>query len=146
MMDLLINNGLTFEKNNNKDIIYSINEQEYKKINNFSNVLTKLNYSEVDKFIKYKNILYKDNNYYLLNNSKKEVISYIGSNINITNYTDEYVIFTSNNYYCDNYKYLGLLDSEPECNYIKEESTFKLVFLENNLVIDNLDSIINIIK
>lgn len=146
MMELLVDDGLTFEKNNsNKDSIYSINNKDYKKIINFSNVLTKLSNNEIDKYIKYKDILYKDNNYYLL---KDKIVNtnYIGSKIKIDSYTDEYVILKSNNYYCDDYKYIGLIDKDLECNYKIEDSTFKLVFVDNNLVIDNLDSLINIIK
>lgn len=146
MMDLLVDDGLTFEKNNsNRDIIYSINNKEYKKITNISNVLTKISNSEIDKFIKYKDILYKDNNYYLLKDNNINT-SYIGSKIKIDSYTNEYVMFISNNYYCDDYKYIGIIDEDVECNYKIKDSTFKLVFVENNLVIENLDSLINIIK
>ena len=146
MMSLIIGDGLTFEKNDkNKDIIYSINNKEYKKINNFSNVLTKLTNNEIEKYIEYKKILNKDNSYYILKGNKINT-NYIGSKIKIDSYTNEHIIFTSSNYYCDNYKYIGSIDKEVDCNYQKKESTFKLVFKENNLVIDNLDSLINIIK
>ena len=143
-MSLFMKDGFTFEVKNNKNKIYNINGKDYYKITNYSIISTKLKEKEIDKFNKYLNILFKDNNYYLL--IKKIDTNYIGSNIVIDNYNDSNVIFKSINYYCDNHKYIGEVSNNIDCNYQKKESYFTTTFNDNNLLIDNIEELINIIK
>lgn len=145
MMDILLNDNFTYEKNSsNKDKIYNIKGTDYKRITNMNTVLNKLDSNELDKFMKYKGIIQKDNDYYI--NSNKINTNYIGSSINIDSFDNTYVIFKSINYYCDNYKYIGNIKNDIDCNYTKKESTFKTKFINDNLVINNFEDIINIIK
>lgn len=144
-MDILVNNKFEYEKNSNgKDKIYSFNGKDYKKITNISIILSKISENSIDKFMEYKNIIKKDNNYYILNNSSINT-TYIGSNITINEYSNEYVIINSINYYSDTDSYQGLIEDDINCKN-KGESTFKITFKNNNIVIDNIDELINIIK
>lgn len=145
MVDILKNDGLTYEKNNsNKDKIYNIDGVDYKRITNISAAFNKIDNTEIDKFMKYMGIINNNNNYYI--NHIKIQTNYVGSTLNIEKYDDENVIFKSINYYCDNYKYIGNIKNDIDCNYTKKESTFKTKFINDNLVITNLEDILNIIK
>ena len=145
IMDILVKNSFDYEKNSNgKDKVYSINRTDYKKITNISILFSKIKEQDIDKFISYRNILIKDNNYYMLNDYNIET-SYIGSHIKINGYTDDYINIKSIDYYCDDEEYMGIIDDEIICNNTKE-SNFKIVFINNELIFDNLEDLINIVQ
>lgn len=146
----LINNKyvFTYEKDaNGKVKLYSINEyNNYRKIQNFMLVSNTLKQNELEKYINLKKIIKHENNYYIETYQEEYNNKYVGSIIDIKNYDNDYVYFTSTNYYCENYKYLGLLEDEPNCNHTTTNSEFTIVLENNNLRINNLEDIINILK
>ena len=60
--------------------------------------------------------------------------------------TSMYPDFNSLNYYCSNYKYIGELNSLPECNYSTTKTTFKLTLEDNILLITSYEDLKNVIK
>ncbi|MBE6156319.1 MAG: hypothetical protein E7161_01045 [Firmicutes bacterium] len=147
----LLNNSdiWEFERDvNGKIIYYAINNyNQYKKIRNFHIVNTTLNSVEIQKYMNEKNIIKYENNYYIETNNDEELKSnYIGSNIEIKSYDNNYVYFKCINYYCDDYEYNGIIEEIPSCNYTDSESIFTLVLENNNLRVNNLEEIRNIIK
>jgi len=149
-IELLTNsNVLEYEKDkNNKIIYYSINDyNNYKKIRNFYIVKTTLSSIETKKYMELKNIIEYENSYYIESNNKVFMKNdYIGSDIDIDSYDDKYVYFKIINYYCVDYKYIGIIENLPSCNYTNNESIFTLVLENNNLRVNNIEEIKNIIK
>lgn len=143
-IDFLLNKGFIYEKNNKgKDNIYKFNNKDYKKIMNISSIMFKIN--NIDSFINYKNIIIYDNEYYVIND--KINTNYIGSKLKIDSYSNSKVILKSINYYCDNYEYIGnIKDDNIKCNYKKNESNIELIFNNRELIINNIDELIKIIK
>jgi len=150
-INLLINKDvLEFEKNlNGKYAYYSVdNCNNCKKIVNavsFTNILSD---SEINKYMVSNNIIKYENLYYIKDNIDYEYNkNYIGSIIDIDSYDDKYTYFKSINYYCDNsVKYLGILDEEPDCNYTKKVTSFKIKLENKNIRLDNLESLKDIVK
>ena len=141
-------NNLLVEKNsNNRIVFYSIEDKSgYKKIQNFNEVKAILTKDEIEKYMLKNKIIEYKNNYYILDNKFKYNDSYVGSEVNILKYDDEYVYFKCINYYCDDYQFEGLLNKAPTCDYQKNESEFTLTKENNNLRINDLESISKIIE
>ena len=123
-------NNLEVETNHNNVIrFYSINDyDEYKKINNFLTVINTLNINDLRKYME-----------------EKTNQDYIGSIIEISDYDDKYIYFNSENYYCTDSEYIGLLETKPTCDYTVKNTTFKLVLEEDELKISNIEDIRKII-
>ncbi len=140
-------NNLEVETNHNNVIrFYSINDyDEYKKINNFLIVINTLNISDLRKYMEEKRIIKVDNNYYIENYEDITNQDYIGSIIEISDYDDKYIYFNSENYYCADSEYIGLLETKPTCDYTIKNTTFKLVLEEDELKISNIEDIRKII-
>lgn len=146
-IDLLNGNGLEYEKNSDGQIkLYSINNyNNYKKITNstqFTNIFSDL---ALNDFMKYKKIIKHENNYYveLSNNTSNK---YIGSIVDIVSYDTKYVYFTAENYYCDNYNYIGKIKEVPSCNYTKDNTSFVLLLEQNNLKMNSIEELKLILK
>jgi len=147
-MELLLNEDVfDYAKNTNGKITYySINKiNTYKKIKNFSIVKNILNENSIKDYMEYKNIIYYEDSYYI-NNEEIINTNYIGSIIDILSYDDEKVIFNSINYYCDNNKYIGILNEKPTCNYETKETKFSIDFIDNTFRISNLEDFKQIIN
>lgn len=131
----LLNDKDVFEyaKNNDGSIKkYAIeNINDYIKINNFSIALNTFTDSSLKEYMNKKDIIYFEDNYYM-KDYINESNNYIGSIIDIDTYDNSKITFKSINYYCDNTKYIGLLEDIPECNYTFNETKFNIV-LENNM-------------
>ncbi len=131
----LLNDKDVFEyaKNNDGSIKrYAIeNINDYIKINNFSIAINTFSDSSLKEYMNKKEIIYFEDNYYI-KNYKNESNNYIGSIIDIDTYDASKITFKSINYYCDNTKYIGLLEDIPKCNYTFNETKFSIV-LENNI-------------
>lgn len=147
IMLLKDNKAFTYETNNSGKINYYAigNYKEYKKITNFWLVTNTFSKEEITNFMNYKKIIKHENNYYIEKYLTND-IHYVGSIIDIEKYNDSYVYFTSTNYYCDNYDYLGVLNDKPNCNYREEESKFSIVLENNYLRINDLEEIKSIIN
>lgn len=147
-MELLLNQDVfDYAKNTNGKITYySINKiNTYKKIKNFSIVKNILNENSLKDYMEYKNIIYYEDSYYI-NNEEIINTNYIGSIIDILSYDDEKVIFNSINYYCDNNKYIGILNEKPTCNYETKETKFSIDFIDNTFRISSLEDFKQIIN
>lgn len=140
--------NLEFARDNSNDIEYYMigNFTNYKKLLEFTLISNTLSSKEITKYMNDKKIIEHDNHYYMGNNNEKINYDYIGSNIEISNYDDNYVYFTSINYYCKNSKYLGIIEENPNCEYTTKESNFTLVKENNNLRINDYQSIAEIIE
>ena len=144
---LVLDKGLNYEQNSNGKInYYSIdNYTKCKKITNFWLVNNTFSDKEINKFMEYKKIINKENNYYI-EEYKSQKSNYIGSIIEMDGYDESLVYFSSVNYYCENYEYIGVIDEEPDCNYEKEATKFSIILENNRIRINNLEEIKNIIK
>ena len=146
-IELLTNKDVfEYAKGNDNEIkYYSINKiNNYQKIKNFSIVKNILSESAIVDYMNSKNIINFENSYYIVLKDE-EKINYIGSIINIDSYTNNTVTFKSINYYCDNYKYIGLIDEMPNCNYETKETKFNLIYKDNTFRIANIEEFKNII-
>lgn len=129
----LVKSDFIYEKSKSGfENIYALrNFNKYKKIMDYQLISNTLTNSEIEKYMDSRKIII-DNNYYYIENYDITInIKYIGSIIEIDSYDDKYIYFKSENYYCDNYNYEGILDSVPSCDYVSNNSNFTLV-LENN--------------
>ena len=146
-IELLTNKDVfEYAKGNDNEIkYYSINKiNNYQKIKNFSIVKNILSESAIVDYMNSKNIINFENSYYIVLKDE-EKINYIGSIINIDSCTNNTVTFKSINYYCDNYKYIGLIDEMPNCNYETKETKFNLIYKDNTFRIANVEEFKNII-
>jgi len=147
-VSLLKDNVFEYEKNNNENIqYYSINDyNNYKKIKNSYKMTNILSNNALEKYMELKKIIKNENDYYIEDYKNNIDTNYIGSIIEIDKYNDNYVYFKSINYYCDNTKYIGILDSIPKCSYTSNESILTIINENNNLKINNIEEIQNILK
>ena len=122
-----------FEKNLEESIKkYAINGvTDYKKITNFSIAINSFTEKSLQDYMDYKKIIYFENDYYIESNKINDN-NYIGSNLKISDFSNNKVYFKSIDYYCNNYEYLGIIDELPKCNYTIKESNF-IIELENNI-------------
>ena len=147
-IELLINPDIfDYAKNTNGKItFYSINKvNTYKKIKNFSIVKNILNEDSLKKYMTDKNIIYYEDSYYI-NDEEFTNTNYIGSIIDILSYDDKKVTFSSVNYYCNNTKYIGILEEEPNCNYEIKKTNFNIDFIDNTFRISNIEEFKQIIN
>lgn len=146
-VNLLNNSAFDYARNLDQSIrYYSINEiNNYIKINNFSLAINNFSENGLKEFMEYKKIIYFENNYFM-EDKKLNTNNYIGSIIDIEKYDESSVLFKSVNYFCDNFNYLGILYEEPNCNYLKEESTFTVVFENNMFKINSINDFKFLIK
>lgn len=138
-INLLNNNAFEYTKNNDGSIKkYAINkENNYVKINNFSLVNNTLSENTLSEYMDLKKILYYENDYYMKENNIFND-NYVGSIIEIKDYNDNLITFSSLNYYCENSKYIGLLEDIPECIYTFNETEFNIVLENNMFKIENI--------
>lgn len=144
---LLDEDVFDYARNSNDKInYYSINKiKTYKKIKNFSIVKNALNEKSIKEYMEYKNIIYYENSYYI-NNQEVINTNYVGSIIDVLSYDDKKVVFNSLNYYCDNTKYIGIMEETPLCNYEEKATTFSVDYIDNTFRITSLEEFKQIIN
>ena len=143
----LVKNEYEYEINNNEIVIYSINNyNNYKKILNYSLISSTLKNNIIDSFLNNKKIISYKGEYFIESYENNYNRDYVGSILSINNYGDGFVTIKSINYYCEDSKFIGVLNEEPKCEYTKKESKFTLS-LENGLLkVNNLEEIERILK
>lgn len=142
------NLAFNYEKNNmNKLNIYAINDyNKYKKITNFNLVTNTISSSQLKDFMKLRKIINFENDYYMESYAQNYEGNLVGSTLEIQNYTDSIVTFKVVSYYCANEKYLGILESTPNCDYKKDIKTFTINNNSNLLRVNNYEELINILN
>ena len=143
----LVRNDYEYEIDNNEIELYSINNyNKYKKILNYSLISSTLKNNIIESFLNSKKIINYKNEYYIESYDNNYNRDYIGSILSINNHGKDFVTIKSTNYYCENSKFIGILNTEPDCDYTKTESKFTLS-LENNLLkVNNLEEIERILQ
>ena len=143
----LVKNDFEYEVNEDEFVLYSINDyNNYKKILNYSLISSTLKNNIIDSFLNNKKIINYKNEYYIESYDNNYNKDYVGSILSINNHGDKFVTIKSTNYYCENSKFVGVMNNEPNCEYTKTESKFTLS-LENNLLkVNNLEEIERILK
>lgn len=142
----LVKNDFEYEINDDEIELYSINDITYKKILNYSLINSTLKNNIINNFLNNKKIINYKNEYYIELYENNYNRDYVGSILSINNHGDKFVTIKSTNYYCKDSKFVGILNEEPDCEYIKTDTKFTLS-LENNLLkVNNLDEIEKILK
>ena len=143
----LVKNDFEYEIDNNEIVIYSINDyNNYKKILNYSLISSTLKNNIIESVLNSKKIINYKGEYFIESYENSYNKNYIGSILSINNHGDKFVTIKSTNYYCENSKFIGILNEEPECEYTKTESKFTLS-LENNLLkVNNFEEIERILQ
>lgn len=162
--DQILNKGKELYKDGinliiNKDYLnYEKEDNEYKKYsfkkngNNYNGYYKILDSSLIKKtfmddayvqFMNYKDIVYNDN-YYYIKNFKNIDTMLVGSILNIKNNDEKYVYIELTNYYCDNSKFIGYLDKQPDCNY-HTNKTMLTYYLDDYMKIYNFEELKSII-
>ncbi len=143
----LVKNDFEYEIDNDEFILYSINDyNSYKKILNYSLISSTLKNNIIDSFLNSKKIINYKDEYYIESYDNDYNKDYVGSILSINNHGDKFVTIKSTNYYCDDGKFIGVINTEPDCDYSKTESKFTLS-LENHLLkVNNLEEIERILK
>ncbi len=144
---LNINNYEYKMTNENKYELYNINGQDdYKKILSFDLIFHTFTEDDVDKFMENFGIVEEEKEFYIQETSMKTNKDYVGSIIDVFNYDKDYLYLKSDNYYCENGQFSGLLSEKPTCDYIYTSTTFKLKEENGNLRIADYEEILQIIK
>lgn len=129
------------------DNIYNIDNNSYVRVLNYNVIKDLFNnkdYLYYSESLGYKNV---DNLDYIKVFSKDIDTSYVGSIIKVIDYDEDTISYESNNYYCSDYKFIGILDSIPECNIIKNTtSSFKLRKYNNSIRVNDINDFIGIKK
>ena len=95
-----------------------------------------LNYEYYTNLVGYINYENKD---YIKIFSKELNNEYVGSIITLKEYDSDTITYESINYYCSDYKFIGILDKEPDCNIVKTtNNTFKLRKYNNSLKVNDI--------
>ncbi len=147
-LNILNNNNLSFEKNKNDSIkYYSIKDYStYKKILNMDNLFNIFSKDITEDYMKDKKIIKYNDEYYIENYVQNINKDYIGSNVEISSYDDNYVYFNSVNYYCKNEEYIGLITDEPNCDYVSTKTNFKVILEGSSLRILDYHELLKIIE
>jgi len=147
-IDLLNENVFLYEKDENDRVKYYFiyNYNKYKKITNFAQVNAVFIKDEINKFMELKNIIMYESSYYIEDYQEDFNNTYVGSTIELDSYDEHYVYFNSDNFYCDNANYVGLLYEEPNCNYKVTKTKFTVALENKDLKLNNLEEIKNIVK
>ncbi len=137
----LLDSDFIFELDNKDNIeYYSLGKKNnYRKIVNYSLLFSTLSSKARDKYIKDRDIVQNSNDYYMGNYIKEVKKNYIGSSLDIESYDKDKVVFSSVNYFCDNYEYIGIIVDNVECSYTETKTTWTMIMENNILKIDNLE-------
>ena len=143
----LVKNDFEYEIDNNEIVLYSINNyNNYKKILNYSLISNTLKNNLIDSFLNSKKIINYKGEYFIETYSNNYNNDYVGSVLSINNHGDNFVTINSTNYYCKDSKFIGVINTEPKCDYTKTESKFTLSLEGNLLKVNNLEEIERILK
>ncbi len=116
----------------------------YKKVDNLGSLINILNGNTVNNFLEEHQIIAYNNEYYIKEYDNPKINDkYVGSIINIKKYDDKYVYLESENYFCDNYHFIGLLEEKPNCLFTKTITTYKTMLSNNYLRITDYKEIEN---
>lgn len=153
--DLFINtvkysniNNFEYERDDKRDIKYYALENctKCKKILNINELFNRVTIADFTKFRNDYQIIEQKNSYYMADSKEKINQNYIGSIVKLKSYDENYAYFESTNYYCQNDKYIGLLEQEPSCEYTKTITNFKVTDENNTLKIVDLEEISKILQ
>ena len=144
----LLNNNFEYQKDKNgKDQYFSIqNYNKYRRIIDFDLITSSLSYEEINNYLDKHQIIIDNNKYYIKFYNSNLPGTYVGSLININSYDGSYVYFNSQNFYCDNYEYIGIIEEVPNCKYETTNTTFTLVLEDDILKLANLNEFESILK
>jgi len=147
-IDLLINEkAFDYEiLNNGKQKKYSIDSKNYFQISNFNLARNIFTIDGLVSYMQFKNIIENDNRFYIEDKEYNYNKDYIGSSLDIIDYYDDIIIFESNNYYCENNDYIGLIHELPSCKYNITKSKIKFKIENNTLKIMDIDGINKIVQ
>ncbi len=138
--------NLEFESVNDRINLYSFGEYEdYKKIINFNIISDVLSTDSIKYYINNYNIVENGLDYYYKGTSSIPN-DYVGSIINIDSYNDKEVTFSNANYFCENSTFIGELSDEPDCNFIKNETIFRIILENDNLRIKDFQDIEDLLQ
>lgn len=134
---------------------YFLNEKDKPEkflINGKDNYIRVLNYGNIKDFLNNESLsIYNDKVNYIEYENKDYIIarkeineSYVGSILSIKDHNDKEIIFNVKNYYCDDYKFEGILMDKPSCNITEEkDSNFTLIKINNVLKIKDINEFYN---
>lgn len=143
---LVANDYLEYDESFDGNInLYLVNNVDgYVKVKNYGLIKNFLNDSSIKIYNDEVGYVSSEGNDYIKNYKKDIFTSYVGSIIDIETITENIIEYKAINYYCNNYQFVGLLESKPTCNITKEsESTFTLVNENNILKINNLNEFLD---
>jgi hypothetical protein len=130
------------EKDNSDNYnIYNINnENGYLRVLNYSKVNELFNTVDIDKYNTLVGYINYENKDYIKVFSKELNNNYVGSIITLEDYDNDIVTYKSINYYCNNYKFIGILDNIPECDITNtSENIFTLRKYNNTLKVNDIE-------
>ena len=140
-------NNLTYDDVfNMSENTFNNNYNNYKKILNYSLISNTLKNNLIDSFLNSKKIINYKGEYFIETYSNNYNNDYVGSVLSINNHGDNFVTINSTNYYCKDSKFIGVINTEPKCDYTKTESKFTLSLEGNLLKVNNLEEIERILK
>lgn len=122
---------------------YFINNEYFVEVINYGSIKEFLSKESIDEYNNLVGYLYFENKDYVKKYIRNINEDYVGSILNITNYTNEEIYYQAKNYYCTDYHFIGILTSEPDCK-IKNvtESSFTIIKEGNILKIKDLNNFI----
>ncbi len=120
--------------------IYNINNDlGYIRVLNYSKVKELFNINDYEYYNNLVGYINYENKDYIKAFSKELNNEYVGSIITLKEYDSDTITYESINYYCSDYKFIGILDKEPECNIVKTSNNeFKLRKYNNSLKVNDI--------
>lgn len=123
---------------------YYINNEYYVEVINYGSIREFLNKQSIDDYNNLFGYLYYEKKDYIKKYSKSINDNYVGSVLSIDSYDNLEIRYTVNNYYCNDYHFVGILNEEPKCNIENITNTsFSLIKEGSILKIKDFNEFIN---